>query len=358
MFAINQLLKADPLDIQILFCVNNAKEPISCSDIYAQLKNAPDTKTVSVEVNQLKLKGFIQIAYMAKDDSRNIPREVAFYQITTKGETHLNNAIAQAVETTSETNPAFLHQVIDAVSNEAKSSETKERTNAYRVLEFIEKNPSCTAKQIESAVGLSAKNVGNCIYAYISDGAVIVDKTGREYKFTLTKPLAEAYQGKGHKHKKSAISGEQQHEIISTQTEQASALDQPANALLEWDTSGDQNQVVSSAQNDTQETVNGDDRKVATTRHTPEDFFKAVAAVKKVNAGFDRALNIEAAKPAFRCAYTSDKCLMLFGLNDYGLPVELDAEQTFILMKFIGDQALSENVSAVLEDRMSEILRK
>lgn len=43
------------------------------------------------------------------------------------------------------------------------------------------------------------------------------------------------------------------------------------------------------------------------------------------------------AKP-FRVAYTNDGCLLLMGLNDYGMPLELDADQTTDLIEFISGQ--------------------
>jgi len=47
----------------------------------------------------------------------------------------------------------------------------------------------------------------------------------------------------------------------------------------------------------------------------------------------------QATKP-FRVAYTNDGCLMLFGLNDYGMPIELNPAQTKDVVEFLSEQVM------------------
>lgn len=160
--------------------------------------------------------------------------------------------------------------------------ENEPKTNNYKMLKFISLNPNCSAKDIEKGTGCAAKNIGNYLSAYIKDGTVSVDKRSRQFLYKLTKPLNEAYQGVGHRaiQKKTSI-------------DDASPAD--------WDALK---------------------KSVAPVPAEP---------VQKPQQAKQEAKTID----KFRCAYTSDGCLILMDLNDYGLPLELNASQTLKLTKFL-----------------------
>lgn len=265
-------------------------------------------------------------------------------KIQLTGQLGLHSQPASAADKVPVDIPLFLRNQQNLREEKAEAVESTEKpaptTKVYKALKFIEANPNCSTASISEAIEIDLRNVANCLSIYIKNGDVVVTKHGRSSgTYQLTKPADEAYLGKGRYQKKSANSGEP-NENGQSQTNQAAALDQPANALLEWDASGKQNQIGSGAEESTQEAAHTN--AVATELH--EMFEEAFSPLEEFNVSVDRALNIEAPKPAesgnFRVAYTNDGCLMLMGLEGHFLPIELNAAQTNDLIEFISDQIM------------------
>jgi len=185
--------------------------------------------------------------------------------------------------------PLFLNQLIS-------QGQEADRPKALLILSFIEQKGSAALQAIKAETGVSA--VHQYLKNYIQSGFVMVDKRSpREIYYSLSAGLSatDIYSGKALKDKKTQENSEK-----NTMTIEMSIEDS-----------------------------------VPT--------FKA--GVKK------RQADLATAKPPhhktssnFRCAYTNDGCLILFGLNEY-LPVELNASQTNDLIDFISEQITPIGVS-------------
>lgn len=200
-----------------------------------------------------------------------------FYSLTQKGR--------EACPTRRSAIPKLL-----PINLKATFMDNTDKPKSHRMLEYIAAHPNCTMANIRSA--LREKSLSEAsIPSYIERGHVL---TGRNQDDKRTYRLADG---------------------ITVQGAIETRYAKPATEPLK--------------------------RAVLTPQMQVPSFLNAPALevtkptlVDHVN----QEVNQPTAINAFRVAYTNDGCLILMGLNDYGMPIELTPAQTNEVIEFISEQ--------------------
>lgn len=198
-------------------------------------------------------------------------------------------------------------------SAKSANTETAEKSKVLRILEYIEANPDSHGHEIRKAAGTGI-NLNSYIPGYIKRGEVI--KTSL-HDFDSTYRLADGLKAADiYKHGKRGPAGDKNSPQAGVATSQSESVAKPV-AL--------QNSPEAQA---ALISLGGDDQ------HDAQG--SASTSESTAQPSYQGEINHELPYSPFRVAYTSDGCLLIYGLQIQA--IELNKDQKTELFEFVGPQ--------------------